>query len=217
MFNAPFTDRDAAGEQLGDALETCHGENPVVIGLPRGGVPVAKHVADKLNGELTVFVSKKIPAPHNPEFAIGAATHTGVVTWNQDVLNRLHVSASYTEDAKREALREAREKFNRLGGENVDVNGRVVILVDDGIATGATMRTAVAAVKEDEPVRLVVAVPIAPATARDAFEDVVDEYVCLEEPSMFQAVGQGFKDFTPVTDEECRVILQQYGNTESRG
>lgn len=205
-----FANRRNAGEKLAEHLKDYEKEDVVVLGLPRGGVPVAAPVAQVLNAPLSVFVSKKIPAPHNDEFAIGAATHTGVVTWNQDVLTRFPVSDAYREDAAETALQEAQDKFNRLDAPRISLTGRTVILVDDGIATGATMRTAIQAVKTENPENIVVAVPVAPSSAAEEIGGMVSDYICLEEPAVFQAVGQAYKDFTQVTDEECKQMLQQF-------
>jgi len=206
-----FADRRAAGRALGERLAP--GEpGAVVLGLPRGGVIVAAEVAAALDAPLDVLVVRKLGLPWQPELAMGAIAGVGdaVETVTTDVvLAKAHVDGETFEAVRREELAELRRRETAYRGErpSVAVRGRPVVLVDDGLATGATMRAAVAAARRQDPARITVAVPVgSPATVAELAPDV-DEVVCLSSPSSFRAVGQGYADFAPTSDDEVRAAL----------
>lgn len=182
-----------------------------MLGLPRGGVPVAYQVAEALNAPLDVFLVRKLGAPGQPELAMGAIASGGVRVLNQGVVQGLNVSQRQVErvtEREREEL-ERRERAYRGARKRLELKGRVVILVDDGLATGASMRAAVQAVRAQEPAKIVVAVPTgAPQTCR-AFEREVDEVVCVLTPQPFMGVGAWYRDFSQTTNDEVRSLLQE--------
>ncbi len=207
-----FRDRADAGRQLATRLTPyAHRAGVVVLGLPRGGVPVAAEVADHLGAPLDVFVVRKLGVPGHEELAMGAIASGGARVLNDDVLAGLGIPASMVEAVTRQeqAELERRERLYRGDRGPVAVRGRIVILVDDGLATGASMRAAVTALRAREPAHLVVAVPVgAPATCA-AFETITDEVVCAVTPSRFVAVGLWYEDFGQTTDEEVREFLDR--------
>jgi putative phosphoribosyl transferase len=212
---ARFRDRRHAGQALGwrlvDAgvLEYCP-EPRVVLGLPRGGVPVAGEVARILAAPLDVFLVRKLGVPGQEELAMGAIASGGVRVLNQPVIERLGVTDEEVEAiARREGeVLAARERAYRDGRPPIDVKGASVFVVDDGLATGASMRAALHAIRSFEPGHLVVAVPVGPADTCRALRDDADEVICLRMPSRFLAVGQAYVDFSPTTDDEVRAVLQ---------
>lgn len=208
-----FRDRVEAGRELGTRLERYRGQGVLVLGLPRGGIPVAREVARMLEAPLDVFLVRKLGAPGHAELAIGAIASGGVRVLNEDVISMLGVSddaiAAVATQEGREL--ERRDREYRGARPPPDLKGRVVILVDDGLATGATMRAAAAAVRGSDPARVVVAVPVA---ARETCEDFrrdpsIDEIECAMTPEPFQAVGFWYDDFRQVTDDEVRTLLAE--------
>jgi putative phosphoribosyl transferase len=205
-----FPNRPEAGRRLAERLSAYHGRDDVIVlGLPRGGVPVAYEVARQLGLPLDVFVVRKLGVPGYEELAIGAIASGHVTILNDDVMRALPNSEAILQTVLAQekielGRREARYRQDRPVRE---LHGRVVILVDDGLATGATMRAAAAALREKGVARIVVAVPVgAPETCR-ALEAEVDEVVCLSEPPYFHGVGQFYEDFSQTTDEEVREFL----------
>jgi predicted phosphoribosyltransferase len=207
-----FLDRRDAGRALAAALERFHGEDVLVLGLPRGGVPVAAEVARALDGELGVIVARKLGSPVSAELAIGAITADGDRVLNEDVIRDLRVSDAYIEAVSSVQRAEARrrEDLFRAGRPAPRIAGRIVILVDDGLATGATMRAAVRAVRRQAPARLVVAVPVGAPQACDALRSEADDVVALGEPEYFAAVGSFYRDFRQVEDDEVRHLLDEH-------
>lgn len=205
-----FADRRAAGIALAARLERYRGSDPLVLGLPRGGVPVAAEVARHLDGELDVVVARKLGAPVSPELAIGAITADGERFLNAGVIGMLGVPEMYIERVAAAQQDEARRREARFrkGRPPLRIAGRTVILVDDGLATGATMRAAVRAVRKQQPARLVVAVPVGAPDACTALRQEVDEVVCLGEPPDFGAVGLYYGDFRQVEDADVDNLLQ---------
>ncbi|MDQ2824107.1 MAG: phosphoribosyltransferase [Verrucomicrobiota bacterium] len=205
-----FSNRTEAGRLLAEKLEKYAGRNDVIVlGLPRGGVPVAYEVAQRLGAPLDVFIVRKLGVPGFEELAVGAIASGGVRVLNEDVVRALPNAEQLIESvtAKETAELERREHSYRDGRPAPDLHDRVVILVDDGLATGATMRAAVAALQQRSVARIVVGVPVgAPETCRE-FENEVDETVCAIAPKWFQAVGQYYEDFSQITDEEVRELL----------
>lgn len=207
-----FADREDAGRKLAQELsEYADREDVVVLGLPRGGVPVAFEVAKSLSAPLDVFVVRKLGAPGNPELAMGAIASGGVRVLNEDVVRTMAVSDDAIERVAKEERRELedRERIYRGARPGVDMEGKTARLVDDGLATGATMRAAVSALRERDPKKIVVAVPTAPPETCAEFEDLVDEIVCLTTPRMFFGVGGAYGDFSQTTNEEVRQLLER--------
>jgi predicted phosphoribosyltransferase len=194
---------------LADHLEHLRGQDVLVLALPRGGVPVAAEIARRLEAELDVLVVRKIGAPGQPELALGAVASGGVCVLNPDIVDALRVSESEIERLATPQRREIvqREKAYRGSRAPFDARGRTVILVDDGIATGATMLAAIEAARKLDPARLVVAVGVAPATTKRQLELAADEAVCLATPEPFHAVGRFYEDFTQVTNDDVRDLL----------
>jgi putative phosphoribosyl transferase len=206
----PFRDRIDAGRTLATRLNA-YAERPdvLVLGLPRGGVPVAYEVASALNAPLDVFLVRKLGVPGHDELAMGAIASGGVRVLNDDVLRELNLGPDAVD---RVASREAqeitrRERAYRGDRPPVQIGGRTVILIDDGLATGATMRAAAQAIQAQQPARLVVAVPVAAPATCDAFRHFVDEIVCAVTPEPFHAVGLWYEDFSQTSDEEVRSLL----------
>ncbi|MBH0781063.1 erythromycin esterase family protein [Nocardia bovistercoris] len=205
-----FRDRHEAGRVLAELLEHYRGApNLLILGLPRGGIPVAWEVAAALDAPMDALVVRKLGAPGNPEFAIGALSSGGRIVLNDDLVRALRLTAEQVRavaTAEAEELRR-REGAYRAGRGPVEVAGRTVILVDDGSATGASMRAAVDAVRAGEPERIVVAVPAAPESTCRELGAAVDEVVCATVPSPFRAVGESFWDFAQVTDAAVRTLM----------
>ena len=209
-----FRNRTHAGQALAERLTGYAGRDDVIVlALPRGGVPVAFEVAQRLSAPLDVFIVRKLGSPGHEELAMGAIATGGVVVLNDDVVRALKIPEAGIE---RVAARERdglarREALYRGSRPAPDLRGRIVILVDDGLATGSTMRAAIAAVRTFQPSRLVVAVPTG---ARETCEDLrrdVDEVVCVTEPDHFYAVGMWYEDFTQTEDREVRDLLEAAG------
>ncbi|GAA4185551.1 hypothetical protein GCM10022252_16080 [Streptosporangium oxazolinicum] len=211
MSNRLFHDRRDAGRVLAGLLDRYRGQpGTVVLGLPRGGVPVAYEIATALGAPLDVFLVRKLGTPGREELAMGAISSGGVTVLNEGVVGGLGVAP---EIVRRVARREGeellrRERAYREGRPPPDLAGRTVIVVDDGLATGASMRAALQALRRLRPARTVVAVPTAPESACRDLAAVVDEVVCATTPSHFFAVGQSYRDFTQTTDEEVRDLLR---------
>lgn len=207
-----FADRLAAGRRLATALAAYKGQGDVVVlGLPRGGVPVAYEVARALGAPLDVFLVRKLGVPGHEELAMGAIASGGVRVLNEDVLEGLRIPPRVVEDVTdiEAAELERRERAYRGGRPPLDVRGRVVIVVDDGLATGSTMRAAVAALRRLEPARIVVAVPTGASETCAMLRDEADEVVCLTTPDPFHAVGLWYDDFRPTTDDQVRALLAE--------
>ena len=206
-----FRDRAHAGVELAELLAAYRGVDGVVLGLPRGGVAVAAPIADALDLPLDAYVVRKLGVPGHEELAMGAIASGGVVVWNSDVVDGLHIGQDRRDAvvARERAELERREREYRGDREPVVVRDRVMIVVDDGLATGATMAAAVAALKVDAPRRIVVAVPVAPRVAIDALRAEVDEVVVVVVPDRFGAVGEWYDDFSPTTDAEVVALLRR--------
>jgi putative phosphoribosyl transferase len=210
-FGAVFRDRRDAGERLAAALERYRGGDVLVLGLPRGGVVVAAEVARRLGAELDVLVARKLGSPVSAELAIGAVTANGGRFLNEDVIRELGVAEPYIAAVTQVQQAEARRREARLrrGRPAPRVAGRTVIVVDDGLATGATMRAAVRAVRQQQPARLVVAVPVGSPDACAALRREADEVVCLHEPAPFGAVGSWYQRFEQTEDAEVERLLEE--------
>jgi predicted phosphoribosyltransferase len=209
-YGALFHDRRDAGRQLGERLAERYAEqNVLVLGIPRGGVPVADEIAKRLAAELDVVVARKLGAPGYPELAIGAITANGGRFLNNEVIRELNVSEAYLQAVTDEQRAEARQREDRFRGGRPpgEFPGRTVIIVDDGLATGATMRAAVRSVRAGGPAKVIVAVPIGSEQACTALRDEADDVVCLFMPEPFWAVGFYYEHFEPTEDAEVEQIL----------
>jgi putative phosphoribosyl transferase len=205
-----FQDRTDAGRRLGDALRAYRGQNVVVVGLPRGGVPVAFEVAVALHAPLDVIIVRKLGLPRQPEVAMGAVGEGGVMVTNPDVLAQGGVDDDVLQ---RVVTRESAEVDQRALRFRADASaqplaGRIVIVVDDGIATGATARAACEVARAKAAVRVVLAAPVAAPDTAVSMRAVADEVVCLETPRSFHAVGQAYHDFAQVPDAEVVRLLK---------
>lgn len=213
MMRLPFRDRRRAGRMLAQALSR-HTNNPdaIVLGLPRGGVPVAYEVAAQLNLPMDIFLVRKLGHPRQEELAMGAIASGGIRVLNEDVVRLSRVSEEAIERVtqRERAELERREHAYRGDRPAVNVRDRVVILVDDGLATGSTMRAAVVALRQQEPSRIIVAVPVASPETCEVLQDVVDEIVCAATPEPFYAVGAWYEDFSETSDHEVRQLLDEH-------
>ncbi len=206
-----FQDRVQAGRRLADALEDFRDRDPLVLGLARGGVIVAAEVAAALGCEMDVVILRKIGAPGNPELAIGATAGEGRVAWNEALIAQLDVSSGYLQDAAARENEEVERRRRRYLGDRVavDIAGRTVLMVDDGLATGYTALVAARAVRAADPAFLVLAVPVGPSGTVAELRTEVDEVVCLSTPEMFFAVGQFYAEFAQTTDEEVVAKMEE--------
>ena len=207
-----FPNRNEAGRALAAELgRYARRHDVVVLALPRGGVPIGFEIAHALHAPLDVFLVRKLGAPHYEELAMGAIASGGVRVLNQSVVNQLGITEDQIEEVAEAELHELerREQAFRQDQPPVLVSDRICILVDDGLATGSTMRAAVLALRQQQPQRIVIAVPVAAADTCAEFEPLVDEVVCLYTPEPFIAVGRWYDDFAQLTDEEVRDYLHR--------
>jgi putative phosphoribosyl transferase len=214
-----FQDRHEAGKRLAEHLtDYAHRPDVIVLALPRGGVPVAFEVAQAHHAPLDVFLVRKLGVPGQEELAMGAVATGHVRYLNQKVVSEFNVTPEDIEAVTQAEMRELerRENLYRDDRPAPEVNGKTVILVDDGLATGASMYAAVMALRQRDPAQIVVAVPIASPETCDAFRDVVDDIVCAVTPEPFYAVGLWYRDFSQTTDEEVRDLLARAEKSYSK-
>jgi len=207
-----FANRTEAGRLLAEKLVNYAGRaDVIVLGLPRGGVPVAFEVAQRLGAPLDVFIVRKLGVPGFEELAAGAIASGGMRVLNEDVMRSIpHADEAIDAVTIRETAElERREQIYREGRPPPELRDRIVILVDDGLATGATMRAAVKALRERGAAKIVVAVPVGPPDTCHELEERADETICLSTPEFFQAVGQYYEDFSQTSDEDVRELLSQ--------
>ena len=206
-----FSDRIQAGRQLARALDRYRGKDVVVLALPRGGVPVAREVALHLKAPIDLLLVRKIGVPMQPELAMGAVIDGDdpVVVRNAHVIRLAWISADEFEQACQKELAEIERRRARYVGQRatIEVAGRVAIIIDDGVATGATVRAAIGGLRRRKPSKIVVAVPVAPPETVVALQQEADEVVCLEQPRFFEAIGFYYADFRQVSDDEVIRIL----------
>lgn len=210
MKEQRFRDRAEAGQLLATRLSSYAGQRDVlVLALPRGGVPVASEVARALHAPLDVIIVRKLGVPGQEELALGAIASGGVCILNEDVVRALRIPEEliHAEAAREQREVERREHLYRQGRPALEMHRRVVILVDDGMATGATMRAAVAAVKQQQPARIIIAVPVAASDTCEELAAEVDEVFCLLRPRALLAVGYWYEQFSQTTDEEVTDLL----------
>ncbi|WP_114783228.1 phosphoribosyltransferase [Botryobacter ruber] len=201
-----FRDRDDAARQLVTELRKYKGEKGVVVAIPRGAVPMGETIAKELGFQLDIVLTKKIGHPANPEFAIGAVSTHGAVVSGYPGVSEEYIK---NETERIKELLSQRYQLYRGNRKSTDLTGKTVIIVDDGIATGNTMKATIELIKESKPQKLVVAVPVAPPETVARLSADVDELVCLYAPEWFEAVGQFYEDFPQVSDEEVIALLQQ--------
>lgn len=206
-----FSNREDAGRQLADLVEGQVGPGAIVLALPRGGVPVAAEVAQRLQAPLDVLLVRKLGVPGHEELAMGAIASGGVRVFNEDLLAQLGIDPAEMEQVRQAEQQELqrRERLYRGDRPLPELEGREVVLVDDGLATGASMRAALMALRQYRPRRIIVAVPVAPPETVAELEGEVDQVVCLLAPEVFYGVGAWYDDFTQTTDEEVRALLQR--------
>jgi predicted phosphoribosyltransferase len=203
-----FRDREDAARQLSQALAQYRGQHPLVLAIPRGAVPMARIIADALDGEVDVVLVRKLRAPGNPEFAIGSVDESGW-TYLGDYAQHVAGSPSYIDAEKEtqlEVMRERRASYTPVRPP-LDPAGRVVIVVDDGLATGSTMIAALHSLRAKRPQKLICAVPVAPPDTLEKVQPYADETVCLSAPEEFYAVGQFYQDFQQVSDDDVIRLL----------
>lgn len=213
-----FENRDEAGRKLADEVRSRLGprgddERRVVLGLPRGGVPVALPVAAALDASLDVLVVRKLGAPGHEEYAMGALASGGIEVLDLGVVERLGVERAQLDRIVERERAELKRREQRFRGDRPgpEIDGATVVLVDDGVATGSTMQAALDAVRAAGAKRIVIAVPLAPADTVRRLQDAADDVVCLTTPSPFFAVGQGYREFPQVQDDEVAEMLQRTG------
>ena len=210
----PFKNRSEAGQKLARALSNYKDQHPVILALPRGGVPVAAEVAAALDAPLDLILVRKIGVPFQPELAMGAVVDGGapIIVRNEDVVQSAGIDETQFKavcDGELAEIERRRQRY--LGGrERVNVTGRTAIVIDDGIATGATMRAALRATRMRNPKKLVLAVPVAPSESSVAMGEEADEVICLEDHEFFGAIGFYYRDFRQISDEEVIETLKRF-------
>lgn len=207
-----FADRNDAAHRLAQALAKYKGRHPLILAIPRGAVPMGESLSKDLGGELDVVLVRKLRAPFNPELAIGSVAESGW-TFIADYAARAGGTPEYLEEEKRTQLaviRQRRSRYTPLRAP-IDPSGRIVIVVDDGLATGATMISALHSLRSQNPARLVCAVPVSAPDTLEKVRPYADDLVCLEAPEYFQAVGEFYFEFPQVTDEEVEAVLKRAG------
>lgn len=206
-----FRDRADAGEQLAELVDGHDVDADIVLAIPRGGLPLGRAVADRLGVPLDVVVARKLGAPGNPELAIGAVASDGSAWLNDDLIARIGAADDYVERTRAAEAENAREKRARYRGadEPPDLEGRTVVVVDDGVATGATTIACIRQVRSAGAARVVLAVPVGAPDTVERLRSEADEVICAETPPHFQAVGQFYGDFSQVTDEDAIGYLER--------
>ncbi len=206
-----FQTRVQAGKLLAEKLQKYKGKSAVVLAIPRGGLVVAKEIAQSLAAKLDIVVAHKLGAPGNPELAIGAIAEDGTTVFNEDVLRLADVSRIFIGSEKAEQLKEISRRVSEYRGKRKlpAIKGKIVIIVDDGIATGATVRAAVAFVKKRKPEKIIIATPVCAADTLEILNREADEVVVLEKPIWLGAIGEFYKEFPQVGDSEVKKILEK--------
>lgn len=206
----PFVNREEAANRLAKRLEGYKGKNPLILAIPRGAVPMASIIAEQIGGEIDVVLVHKLGAPGNPEYAVGSVDEYGHIYLGEGA-KLLRLSKEYLDDEVKRQLSMLKERrgFYTEVREAISPSGRIVIIVDDGIATGSTMIAAVLGVREQNPQKVVVAVGVAPPETIEKIKNIADEVICLETPEFFGAVGAFFEDFRQVNDKEVIGLLKK--------
>jgi putative phosphoribosyl transferase len=207
-----FQDRREAGRILAKELSSFKGQDDVIVlGIPRGGVVVGREIAQALNVPLDVYITRKIGAPHNPELAIGAVASDGTLVLDYQLAKRLGVSQDYMDAESERQRREIERRITEYRGKlpAPELKGKVVILADDGVATGATTLASIRAIRTQEPDQLILAVPVGPRDTIESLKREVDRLLCLHAPEIFWAVGAFYSIFDQTSDEEVKALLQK--------
>jgi predicted phosphoribosyltransferase len=215
----PFHSRVQAGQLLSQQMSGLKGKKAVVLGIPRGGIVVAQGLAHGIEADIDIVLSRKLGAPGHSELAIGALAETGDLFLNRPLVEDLSVSDEYIKVEKQRQMEEIqrRNQLVRKVLPHISLHGRIAIITDDGVATGATMQAAVWAIKHEKPQSLIAAVPVASEEAVSRLANDVDEVVCLRMPDNFMAVGQFYREFEQITDEEVIQILRQEQERKKSG
>ncbi len=210
-----FSDRFEAGRKLADELKQYEGKDLLILGIPRGGVSVAKEVKKRLGGRLSVIIARKIGFPGNPEYGIGAVAQDGTVVLSEAGRKKGKITDEYL---ARETEKQKEEIERRMKMYKVDfpekLEDKVVIVVDDGIATGVTVQAVLRFLKKRNPKKLILAVPVSPVDTMERLKNEVDELVCLHSPRLFFAVGNFYEDFTQVSDQDVQKMLEEESENE---
>lgn len=207
-----FQDRADAAKKLAEKLVWVKQEDLVVLAIPRGGVVTGDVIASALDAKLDVVVPRKLGAPFNPELAIGAVMHDGSYFLNTEIIDMLNVSRDYIDTEIATQMKEIERRLIRFrGSKKYELQDKTILLVDDGIATGATMFAAAQWVKKQKPKKMIIAVPVGPIETIDKLKEIADEVIVLLSPLLFGAVGQFYQDFTQVSDDQVRDIMKRYG------
>lgn len=207
-----FQNRIDAAKELAKNLEWIKNINPILLAIPRGGVIIGDIISSTLNIELDIIVSKKIGAPHNSEFAIGAVMPDGSYVLNKEVTKMLNISQNYIDAEVASKMKEIERRLMKFRGiKEYSLEGKTVVLVDDGIATGATMFVAIQWVKKQKPKQIIVAIPVGPKETIDQLNKVVNKVVVLQAPVYFNAVGEFYSEFDQVDDYQVQEIMSKHG------
>jgi len=206
-----FTDRVEAGKLLGQALKRLKGRKAVVLGIPMGGIIIAREIAKMLDASLDIVLSRKLGAPGNPELAIGAISEDGNLFLDSSSIKYLQISDSYIQNEKKHQMAEIVHRISlyRKFRPRISLEGRTVIVTDDGLATGATMKAALWMARQEKPSRLIAAIPVAPEKSLLKLTETADEILCLSTPEYFMAVGQFYGSFYQISDDEVMKILAE--------
>ena len=207
-----FKDRKDAANQLAKALENFKDSNPIILAIPRGGIIIGDIIASKLDAELDIIVSKKIGAPYNDELAIGAIMHDGSYFPNKEIAQQLDISNEYLEEKKQIQMKEVERRLVHYRGKiEYDLQNRLVIIVDDGVATGATLSVTALWVKNQNTQKIIIAIPGGAKDTILKLSKIVDEVIALETPDIFSAVSQIYHNFSQVNDNEVEDIMRKHG------
>jgi putative phosphoribosyl transferase len=206
-----FSNRIQAGQMLAKHLQAySNNKDVLVLALPRGGVPVGFEIAKQLNATLDVCIVRKLGVPGHKELAMGAIASENTIVFNQDIIDTLGIDREKITEVVNQELRELRRRNQIYRGDKpaIDVKNKTVILVDDGIATGATMRAALTIIHQQQPAKIIIAVPVAALSTCEQLRLQVDEVICLQRPEIMSAIGLWYEDFSQTTDNEVRALLE---------
>jgi len=213
MMGLIFRNRDDAAKKLAEKLMWLKNEKPIILAIPRGGVVTGDIIASSLGTKLDIIVSRKVGAPDNPELAIGAVMHDGSYFPNADITQVLHIPQKYIESQIVAQMKEIQRRLMTFrGSKDYDIEGKTVVLVDDGIATGATMFVAANWVRKQKPKQLIIAIPVGPRDTIEKLKEVADKVVVIHAPLFFNAVGEFYHEFDQVSDSQVEEIMSKYGH-----
>ena len=212
-----FRSRMEAGELLAHQLTELQSQNVALLGVPRGGVVVAREIAHALDGDLDMVLAHKLGAPGNPELAIGAVCEDGRLFLDEEISSYMGIDDNYIKREKSRQMQELTRRVNRYRSvlPKIPLSGRIVVVTDDGVATGATMQAALWAVRQESPEKIVAALPVGPQDSLERLSQAADETICLQAPPFFSAISQFYSYFNQVEDEELLEILQQESKRRS--